>query len=95
MKNGLQEVPKKLFDKHISYLRKKINENGGKYREYNYQSDYSNTIYTSLRTQVDALNNEAYGINDNDFEDGYNSLDTLLSGYNREATNYFLNLRKK
>ena len=91
LKEGLQAIPKILFDKHISYLTKKINDNGARYSEFNYQSDYSNTIYTPLRNQVDAVNNDIYGISDNAFGNGYNSVYNLLSGYNRDATDYYKN----
>ena len=93
LKEGLQAIPKILFDKHISYLTKKINDNGARYSEFNFQSDYSNTIYTPLRNQVDALDNDIYGIGDNVFSNGYNSVYNLLSDYNREATNYYKNKR--
>jgi hypothetical protein len=89
MKNDLQEIPKILFDKHISYLRKKINDNGRRYTEYKYKYEYLNTIYTPLKNQVDALNNDIYNVNANIFDIGYNSLETLLSEYNRDANNYF------
>lgn len=95
LKEGLQAIPKILFDKHISYLTKKINDNGAKYSDFNYQSDYSNTIYTPLRHQVDTLNNAIYSISDNAFGNGYNSVYNLLSGYNRNATNYYKSLNKK
>lgn len=89
LKDGLPAIPKILFDKHINYLTKKINDNGARYSEFNFQSDYSKTIYTPLRNQVDALNNDIYGIADNVFVNGYNSVYTLLSKYNRDATNNF------
>lgn len=89
LKEGLPAIPKILFDKHIGYLTKKINDNGSRYSEFNYQSDYSNTIYTPLRNQVDALNNDIYSIDDNVFGIGYNSVYNLLSDSNRDATNYF------
>lgn len=93
LKEGLPAMPKILFDKHINYLTKKINDNGARYSEFNYQSDYSNTIYTPLRNQIDALNNDIYGIGDYVFNNGYNSVYNLLSDYNRDATNYYKNKR--
>ena len=78
---------------HINYLTQKINDNGARYGEFNYQSDYSNTIYTPLRNQVDALNNDIYGIGDYVFSNIYNSVYNLLTDYNREATNYYKNKR--
>lgn len=89
LKVGLEAIPKILFDKHINYLTKKINDNGARYGEFNYQSNYSKTIYTPLWNQIDALNNDIYGISDSAFRDGYNSVFTLLSRYNSDATNYY------
>lgn len=94
LKEGLPAIPKILFDKHISYLTKKINDNGARYSEFNFQSDYSNTIYTPLRNQEDALDNDIYGIGDNVFNKAYNSLYSLLRDYNRDATDYYRNLEE-
>lgn len=95
LKDGLHEIPQKLFDKHISYLHTKIQKNSSRYNEYKYQSDYSNNIYTPLRNQIDALNNDIYGINDNTFNSEYSSLDNLLGSYNRQATDYFRQLNNR
>jgi hypothetical protein len=46
-----------------------------------------------MRNQVDALNNDIYGISDNDFGNGYNSVYNLLSDFNRDAINYYKNKR--
>jgi hypothetical protein len=95
LKEGLPAIPKILFDKHISYLTKKISDNGAKYSDFNYQIEYSESIYTPLRNQVDALNNDIYGISDNAFVNGNNSVKNLLNGYNRDATIYYKNLSKR
>jgi hypothetical protein len=95
LKDGLQKIPKNLFDKHVSYLNGKINNHGGRYAEFNYQSDYSRIIYTPLKNQIDGLDKETYGISVNLFDSGYNSLDNLLSTYNRKATDYFLKILGK
>lgn len=89
LKDGLQSIPKVLFDKHISYLTNKINDNGARYIYFKFQSDYSNSIYTPLRNQVDALNNDIYGLSHNAFTNGYSSVYNLLSRYNRDATSYY------
>lgn len=89
LKDGLREVPEKLFDKHIRYLRTKIQKNSGRYIEYNYQVDYSSQIYTPLRNQIYALNNEIYGVNSGVFDSGYESLLNLLSADNSRAYEYF------
>lgn len=92
---GLQEIPKKLFGKHVIYLQRKINRHGGRYAEFNYQSEYSNIIYTPLKNQIDDLDNKTYGIGNNAFDSGYNSLYNLLSSCNRNATDYFFRIIEK
>jgi len=95
LKNELKEIPKNLFYKKVRYLHSKISRHGDRYTEFNYQSDYSKTIYTPLKNQIDHLNNDIYGIKDTDFNNGYNSLDNLLSMHNRNATDYFLKIMEK
>ena len=95
LKIDLIQIPKNLFDKHISYLNKKINYNGRRYTEYFYHSDYSKMIYTPLRDQVDDLDNGMYDIDVNGFNDGYNSLDGSLRSYNSEAYDYYKNKKIK
>jgi hypothetical protein len=89
LKEGLPAIPKILFDKHKSYLTKKINAYGVEYSNLPSQSDYSKSIYTPLRNQVDALNNDIYGIGAKIFDDGYKSVDRLLSGYNSDAYHHY------
>ena len=92
LKEGLPAIPKILFDKHKSYLTKKINAYGVEYSNLPSQSDYSTGIYTPLKNQVDALNNDIYGIGNDVYENGYDSVYNLLSKYNHDAINYY---RKK
>ncbi|MDI9312963.1 MAG: hypothetical protein QM535_22320 [Limnohabitans sp.] len=94
LKNCLQQIPKILFDKHIRYLKKKIKENGTRYNEISMQPDYSSTIYTPLNDQLNDINNDIYGINENVFNKAYKSVNNLLDYYNREAYNYYKNKRK-
>ncbi len=89
LKVGLKDIPNKLFEKHVFYLTKKINENGTRYTEFPSQLDFSNSIYTPLKTELDSLNNDIYSINENTFQKEYTKLYELLSYYNRNATNYF------
>jgi hypothetical protein len=89
LKDGLQSIPKILFDKHISYLTKKINDNGARYNYISTQPEYNQTIYIPLRNQVNALNNDIYGISDDAFEYGSKSVLNLLSGYNRDAADHY------
>jgi len=95
LKNSLREIPQKFFDKHISYLRTKIAQHANRYKEIEFQPEYFNTIYTPLRNQIDALSNNIYGIINDDFNRGYNELDNMLRDFNRQATDYFLQIDQK
>lgn len=92
LKRGLREIPENLFNKHLSYLQKKIRTHAEKYAEYNFQADYSKAIYTPLKNQIEELSREVYGVNDHVFDSGYGSLENLLSAYNRTATDYFFKI---
>lgn len=87
--NNLNSIPLALFNQHVNYLYTKINEFAPLYTEYGSQSEYAEAIYRKLRNQVDALTNDIYGINDNDFTVGTDNVNNLLLGYNRNANNYF------
>ncbi len=88
LKVGLKNVPNKLFEKHVFYLTRKIDENGPRYTEFETQLEFSNSIYSPLKLELDALNNDTYGINENTFQTEYTKLDELLSTYNRNAFNH-------
>ena len=89
LKEGLKNLPNILFEKHISYLTNKINSNGGRYTEFTTQPDFNEKIYKTLRTQVDVLDNEIYGVNIEVFNKGRSSVFDLLSEFNRVAHEYF------
>lgn len=95
LKEGLREVPKKLFEEHVSYLRDKIQQNSGNIRNYSTHAEYSNVIYTPLRNHIDALDNDIYGVGDNTFNSNYRSLENLLSADNRNAIDYFRSLNNQ
>jgi hypothetical protein len=92
LKEGLRKIPQTLFNTHIAYLTTKIQQNGDRYTEYTYQSDYNNDIYTPLYNQIEELSNDVYGISDEAFDSGYERLYNLLSDYNQRATDYFITL---
>jgi hypothetical protein len=94
LKNELSEISEILFKKHIGYLTKKIHDNGVRYNEFDFQSDYSNAIYTPLRNQVDALDNKIYEVSESLFSNGYNNVWDLLSRYNRDALLHYKNIMK-
>lgn len=90
LKAGLKGIPLKLFSIHVAYLKNKIHFHSSKYTDYNYQSDYSKVIYTPLKNELNELDNEIYGIEDNTFDSNYNSLEGSLNADNLNAAKYFL-----
>ena len=90
LKDGLRDVPQKLLIKHTSYISSKITSNLVKYKIYSLQSDYSKNMYDPLKSQIDAMSNDVYGVSQNIFDYDYNSLIKQLGDLNMEATEYFL-----
>lgn len=90
LKEGLREVPKKLYDKHVAYLTQKINLYAGQYGNYETQAEYNTNVYTILLEQIYKINNEVYGLSESIVEEEQEVLFNLLSKYNRGATDYFL-----
>lgn len=95
LKDGLHGTPQNLFDKHISYLRSKIQQHSGKYSDYEFQSEYANTISTPLRSQIEEIDRNIYGISSNIFESNYQSLETLLAADNKNAMDHFRSPKKE
>lgn len=89
LKEDLKDIPKILFSKNISYLKQKINHNGKKYTEINFQPEYARYIYIPLRLQLDALSNNVYGVDVAIFNQAYKSLDALLKDFNHQSLEYY------
>jgi hypothetical protein len=96
LKNGLSEIPQTLFSKHVSYLKDKISKNSGKYLNYNLQINYSDTIYTPLRNQIENLKDNVYSMIDSKVvKNGYNSLLDLLAVENRKASDHIRSIKQQ
>lgn len=89
LNDGLGNIPKNLFNKHINYLRSKILNNSNRFREFPYQTNYSEAIYTPLKNQIKELDNSLYNVNDDTFNSNYESLYQLLTSDNSNAFQYF------
>lgn len=90
LKEGLRDIPQKLLIKHTSYISSKITSNWVKYKNYSFQSDYLKYIYEPLKSQIDAMSNDVYGVSQNIFDYDYNSVIKQLGDLNMEANEYFL-----
>lgn len=95
LKDGLEAIPSSYFYKHVNYIYLKTQEYSDDYKEYNYQSDYSNNIYTPLKEQIEKLDNNIYGMNNTLFNANYDRLLNKLNADNSIAFNYFRDLLKK
>jgi len=89
LNEGLGNIPRYLFNKHISYLRSKIIKNSNRFREYPYQANYSEAIYTPLKSQIRELDNSLYNVSDDTFNSNYESLYQLLTSDNSNAFQYY------
>lgn len=90
LKDGLREVPRKLFDKHVSYLTQKINLYANQYESYGTQAEYNTNVYSPLRSQINGIDYKVYGLGESFVEDKQEELFNLLGKYNRKATDHFL-----
>ncbi|MBO7635074.1 MAG: hypothetical protein J6S89_00680 [Paludibacteraceae bacterium] len=90
LKDGLREIPRILFDKHIAYLTKKINLYANQYRNYETQAEYNDKVYSPLRNQINGIDYKVYGMGESFVEDKQEELFNLLGTYNRKATDHFL-----
>lgn len=90
LKDGLKEVPRKLFDKHVSYLIQKINLYAKQYGSYDTQAEYNTNVYMPLRDQINAIDYKVYGLGESFVDGKQEELFNLLGKYNRDATDYFL-----
>jgi hypothetical protein len=89
LNEGLGNIPKNLYNKHITYLRSKIINNSNRFREYPYQTNYSEAIYTPLKNQLRELDNSLYNVSDDTFNNNYESLYQLLTSDNSNAFQYY------
>jgi len=55
LRNGLEEIKRILFGKHIDYLNKKIDASFGKYSGYKSRDEYMTGLYDPLKAEIDSL----------------------------------------
>lgn len=69
LKASLQEIPQSLFDAHIRYLDKKIEQWSNMYPDFSSQKDYSQNLYSIIEKQINLdLNNSIYNVSNFDRE---------------------------
>lgn len=87
LKKELNKVPQILFNAHVKYLDNKITSLGGQYVNNTSQKDYSDNLFSPLKTEIDMLYNDIYkGIN---IDIEYNKLETKLNEESSAAYKHF------
>jgi hypothetical protein len=87
LKDGLKFVPQILFNAHVKYLDNKISSWSGQYVNNTSQKDYSDNLFSPLKTEIDMLYNDIYkGIN---IDIEYNKLETKLNEESSAAYEHF------
>ncbi len=82
----LRKVPQVLFEKHVYYLDRKIDNWSGMYPNYNSQNDYFNNLYTPIKNEIEALDDVVYNVSNLDNE--YNKLLIKWIADNANAYSY-------
>ncbi|MDR2058197.1 MAG: hypothetical protein LBP83_07965 [Dysgonamonadaceae bacterium] len=89
--DGLREAPQLLFQAHVRYLDKKIDEWTGLYSNYHSQKEYKELFYDKLKAEIDRLDSSAYNVGDDTVDREYQRLKNKLDTDSRDAYNYFSN----
>jgi hypothetical protein len=86
---GLNEVSQILFSKHVTYLNNKIQHWTDLYANFNSQADYSRNLYQPLKSEIDLLDMDTYGVSPSIFDSNYSRLKNKLGADSQKAYNYF------
>jgi hypothetical protein len=89
LRDGLKEIPQVLFSVHVKYLDNKIDRYSNRYSNCTSQSDYANTLYKPLKSEIDALDNDIYNVAN--FDSEYKRLLDKWKTDSQEAYKYFSN----
>jgi uncharacterized protein YoxC len=89
LRDGLKEIPQVLFSAHVKYLDDKIARYSNRYSSCTSQSDYANTLYKPLKSEIDALDNDIYNVAN--FDSEYKKLSDKWKTDSQEAYKYFSN----
>ncbi len=85
----LTEIPQNLFKAHVHYLDNKISYWSDLYSNYNSQKAYADNLYTPLRNEIYALDNDSYNVAN--FDSEYRRLTAKWETDGTKAYNYFNN----
>ncbi len=86
LRDGLKEIPQKLFRAHVRHLDNKIQQWSGFYPNYNSHKDYLHNLNRPLSEEIEVLETNTYNISGYTYE--YNRLKYKWITDNTEAYNY-------
>ncbi len=86
IRDGLNEISRKLFNAHVRYLDNKIDQWSGFYSNFSSKNDYENNLYKPLKSEIDGLDNSIYRVADSNYE--RERLTKKWSMDNSRATSY-------
>ncbi len=93
IKLGLKSIPNKLFSKHISYFKSKIDNQASRYIDYEpkiqNQPIYRKEIYNKLKNQINEMTSDFYGTDQSEFDQEIINLNNQLKNYAKWSDNYF------
>lgn len=87
--NGLNNIFRKLFDKHISYLQERIELNLYEYKKYDQCSNFFKEIVNPLVDELTVINNKIYNVDDIYFNQQFNMILYKLNDIETDAIQYF------
>lgn len=94
IKLGLKSIPNKLFSKHISYFKSKIDNQASRYIDYEpkiqNQPIYRKEIYNKLKNQINEMTSDFYGTDQSKFDQEIINLNNQLRKYAQSSDNYFV-----
>ena len=86
-------IPKTLYNKHVKYLKIKIEKNAGRFTEFECQPVWVTDIYNPLEAQINSLDGNIYDIGwEIEDADKEYLIDDVLDGFIPESSLYFSNL---
>lgn len=86
---GLKTIPVSLFRIHVRYLDQKIDKWSAFYNNFNSQTDYANTLYKPIRSEIDQLEENIYQIESHSLRLEYNRLKKKWENDGDNAYRYF------
>lgn len=91
VRNGLSEIPDKIFKVHERYLTRKLNEWKDFYEYNTTLADYENNLYKVLKDDISSLDNSIYSSNNIDVSTSKSKLLKTLEADHDRAKAYFKN----